>query len=111
MITPASQWRLRDSREENPTQPCTRGCHAAQLADFRVLLDLTAERLWDLQRDFTVLQEEMVKACAMLGTLAAPVELQPCQAAASRRYLGRSALRLSAPPVVWCGIDDPNRVN
>jgi hypothetical protein len=44
-----------------------------------VLLDLTAERLWDLQRDFTVLQDEMVKAYAMLGTLAVPVELQPCQ--------------------------------
>jgi hypothetical protein len=23
-----------------------------QLAEFRMLLDLTAERLWDLQRDF-----------------------------------------------------------
>jgi hypothetical protein len=46
-----------------------------QLAEFRVLLDLTAERLWDLQRDFAVLQDEMVKAYAMLGTLAARVEL------------------------------------
>lgn len=26
-----------------------------QLAEFRVLLDLTAERLWDLQRDFLAL--------------------------------------------------------
>jgi hypothetical protein len=49
-----------------------------QLAEFRVLLDLTAERLWDLQRDFMVLRE-LVKAYAMLGTLAAAVELQPCQ--------------------------------
>ena len=31
-----------------------------QLAEFRVLLDLAAERLWDLQRDFAALQEEMV---------------------------------------------------
>jgi hypothetical protein len=44
-----------------------------------VLLDLTAERPWDLQRDFTVLQDQMVKAYALLGTLAARVELQPCQ--------------------------------
>jgi hypothetical protein len=50
-----------------------------QLAEFRVLLDLTAERLWDLQRDFAVLRDEMVKAYAMLGALPAPVELQPCQ--------------------------------
>jgi hypothetical protein len=50
-----------------------------QLAEFRVLLDLTAERLWDLQRDFMALRDEMVKAYAMLGTLAAPMELQPCQ--------------------------------
>jgi hypothetical protein len=50
-----------------------------QLAEFRVLLDLTTERLWDLQRDFMVLRDEMVKAHGMLATLAAPVELQPCQ--------------------------------
>jgi hypothetical protein len=50
-----------------------------QLAEFRVLLDLTAERLWDLQRDFLALQAEMVKCYAMLATLAAPVESQPCQ--------------------------------
>jgi hypothetical protein len=50
-----------------------------QLAEFRVLLDLTAERLWDLQRDFMVLRDEMVKAYTMLGTLVAPRELQPCQ--------------------------------
>jgi hypothetical protein len=40
-----------------------------QLAEFRVLLDLTAERLWELQRDFMVLQDEMVKAYALLGAL------------------------------------------
>ena len=50
-----------------------------QLAEYRVLLDLTAERLWDLQRDFAALQEQMVKCHAMLGSLAAPVEFQPCQ--------------------------------
>ena len=31
--------------------------------------DLTTERLWDLQRDFVVLQDEMVTAYAMLGSL------------------------------------------
>ena len=41
--------------------------------------DLTTERLWDLQRDFVVLQDEMVTAYAMLGSLPAPVELQQCQ--------------------------------
>jgi hypothetical protein len=46
-----------------------------QLAEFRVLVDLPAERLWDLQRDFTVLQDEMVKCYVLLGALAAP-ELQ-----------------------------------
>jgi hypothetical protein len=40
-----------------------------QLAEFRVLLDLTAERLWDLQRDFAVLRDEMVKAYAALAAL------------------------------------------
>jgi hypothetical protein len=35
--------------------------------------------LWDLQRDFMVLRDEMVKAYTMLGTLVAPRELQPCQ--------------------------------
>lgn len=49
-----------------------------QPAEFRVLLDLTMERLFDLQRDFLALQAEMVKCHAMLPTLAAPVELQPC---------------------------------
>jgi hypothetical protein len=50
-----------------------------QLAEFRVLLDLTTQRLWDLQRDFMVLRDDMVKCYAMLGTLAAPMEFQPCQ--------------------------------
>jgi hypothetical protein len=50
-----------------------------QLAGFGVLLDLAAERLWDLQRDWLALQAEMVKCHAMLATLALPVELQPCQ--------------------------------
>jgi hypothetical protein len=50
-----------------------------QLAEFRVLLDLAAERLWDLQSDFMVLRDEMVKCYAMLATLTAPVELQPYQ--------------------------------
>jgi hypothetical protein len=35
--------------------------------------------LWDLQRGFAALQQQMVKAYAMLGGLPAPVELQPCQ--------------------------------
>jgi hypothetical protein len=43
-----------------------------QLAEFRVLLDLTAERLWDLQRDFLALQEQMVKCYAMPATLPVP---------------------------------------
>lgn len=34
-----------------------------------MLLDLTAERLWDLQRDFMVLRDEMVKCYALLGAL------------------------------------------
>ena len=42
-----------------------------RLAEFRVLLDLTAERLWDLQRDFAVLRDDMVKAYATLAALAA----------------------------------------
>jgi hypothetical protein len=58
-------------------ESCTRANE--QLAEFRVLLDLTVERLWDLQRDFLALQTEMVKCYAMLGSLPAPVELQPCQ--------------------------------
>ena len=41
----------------------------ARLAEFRVLLDLTAERLFDLQRDFAVLQDEMVRCYALLGAL------------------------------------------
>lgn len=41
----------------------------AQLAELRVLLDLTAERLFDLQRDFAVLQDEMVRCYALLGAL------------------------------------------
>jgi hypothetical protein len=35
-------------------ESCTRANE--QLAEFRVLLDLTVERLWDLQRDFLALQ-------------------------------------------------------
>jgi hypothetical protein len=38
-----------------------------QLTEFAVLLGLTAERLYDLQRDFGVLQDQMVKCYAMLG--------------------------------------------
>jgi hypothetical protein len=34
-----------------------------------VLLDLAAERLWDLQRDFACLQDEMVRCYALLGGL------------------------------------------
>jgi hypothetical protein len=48
-----------------------------QLAEFRVLLELAADRLWDLQRDFLALQAEMVKCYAMLGSLAVPAESQP----------------------------------
>lgn len=48
-----------------------------QLTEYRVLLDLTMERLVDLQRDFLVLQEQMVKCYAMLPALAPPAE--PCQ--------------------------------
>lgn len=48
-----------------------------QLAEFRVLLDLTSERLFDLQRDFLALQQEMVRCYAMLGSLPVPVESQP----------------------------------
>ena len=48
-----------------------------QLTEFRVLLDLTSERLFDLQRDFLALQQEMVKCYAMLATLPVPVESQP----------------------------------
>ena len=40
-----------------------------QLAEFRVLLDLTMERLVDLQRDFMVLRDEMVRCYALLGAL------------------------------------------
>jgi hypothetical protein len=46
----------------------------AQLAEFQALLDLTMDRLADLQRDFGVLRDEMVKCHAMLPTLAVPVE-------------------------------------
>ena len=48
-----------------------------QLTEYRVLLDVTAERLFDLQRDFLALQQEMVKCYAMLATLPVPVEAQP----------------------------------
>jgi hypothetical protein len=58
-----------------------------QLAEFRVLLDLTAERLWDLQRDFLAMQAEIVKY-AMLATLATPVELQPCLEQSREDLLG-----------------------
>jgi hypothetical protein len=46
------------------------------LAEFQVLLDLTSERLFDLQRDFLALQAQMVKCHAMLATLVP--ESQPC---------------------------------
>jgi hypothetical protein len=49
------------------------------VAELAVLVDLAAQRLFDLQRDFMVLREQMVKCHAMLATLAPPVELQPCQ--------------------------------
>jgi hypothetical protein len=48
-------------------------------ADRGRTVDLAAERLWDLQRDFMVLREDLVRSYAMLSALAAPAELQPCQ--------------------------------
>jgi len=47
---------------------------AQQLAEFSVLLDLLTERLHDLQQDFVALQDEMVKAHALLATLPAAQE-------------------------------------
>jgi hypothetical protein len=40
-----------------------------QLTEYRVLLDLTMERMVDLQRDFMVLRAEMVRCYALLGAL------------------------------------------
>jgi hypothetical protein len=50
-----------------------------------VLLDLTAERLYELQRDFWVLQDQMVKCYAMLGSTGG---ITAVSGAATCRYLG-----------------------
>jgi hypothetical protein len=52
---------------------------AYTVAELAVLLDLAADRLFDLQRDFLALQEQLVRAYAQLASLPTLVELQPCQ--------------------------------
>lgn len=49
-----------------------------QLAEYQALLGLLTDRLFDLQRDFEVLRDEMVRCHAMLGALPTGPEL-PCQ--------------------------------
>jgi hypothetical protein len=52
---------------------------AYTVAELAVLLDLAADRLFDLQRDFLALQEQLVRAYAQLASLPTPMELQPWQ--------------------------------
>jgi hypothetical protein len=40
-----------------------------RIAELRALLDLQADRLWEMQADWAYLREELVKAYAALATL------------------------------------------
>jgi hypothetical protein len=73
---------IRDELSDPVDVPSTNRVRADSMSDERyltvaelaVLIDLAAERLYDLQRDWLALQEQLVRAHAMLGSLPALME-------------------------------------
>ena len=67
-----------------------------QLAEFRVLLDLTAERLWDLQRNFLAMQSSSfghpaeLPRCLLPGWLLRQRPMAKQRASTSRRTVNQS---------------------
>jgi hypothetical protein len=59
--------------EQSADGPYTEATYAVE--EFRILVDLTAARLFDLGRDLAALQEQMVRCYALLATLAPAPEL------------------------------------